>query len=314
MAGTDGRPHPASGLTRPAYVGSLLYTTHAQQGPRTAKLTVTRHLAAAVLALSCLWLGAPVPATAAPQPFPAPIGADFRDCPDCPRMVVLPLGEFMMGSPLTERHRFDNEGPQHRVRVTRPIAMAMYPVTAGELANWTGRPSAPGGEDFPAVMVSWVEATQYAAWLSHKTGHTYRLPTEAEYEYAERAGTTSPYYWGQTIGKGNANCIGCGSAVDGTGSTKVGSFPPNAFGLFDTAGDAFEWVEDCYVETYDGAPTEAHIARQSPDGACQMRGLRASSWFNLPSFLRSAYRFREVPTGKSSRRSFRLVREADAGS
>jgi formylglycine-generating enzyme required for sulfatase activity len=224
-------------------------------------------------------------------------------------MVRLPLGEFMMGSPVSERHRFDNEGPRRRVRVTHMIAMARYPVTTAELDAWKGVRAADGEGRYPAVMVSWIEATQYAGWLSQKTGHNYRLPTEAEYEYAERAGTSTPYYWGVGIGRGHANCLGCGSAVDGVGSTKVGSFPPNGFGLFDMAGDVFEWVEDCYFETYDGAPLDASTARQAASGDCQMRGLRSSSWFNLPSFLRSAYRFRELPASRSARRGFRVVRD-----
>jgi formylglycine-generating enzyme required for sulfatase activity len=248
-------------------------------------------------------------ALAAAPGFPADLGARFRDCPDCPQMLALPLGQFMMGSPAGEHHRFDNEGPQRLVHVTHPIAIGVYPITNAEFAEWKGRAPRPGEERLPAVMVTWFDATQYAQWLSQKTGHKYRLPTEAEYEYAERAGTTSPYYWGAAIGKGNANCIGCGSAVDGTGSTPVGSFTPNAFGLYDMAGDVFEWVQDCYFDTFDNAPTEASIAREQTGGDCQMRTLRASSWFNL----RAAYRFREIPGGKSARRGFRLVREADAG-
>jgi formylglycine-generating enzyme required for sulfatase activity len=101
--------------------------------------------------------------------------------------------------------------------------------------------------------------------------------------------------------------------VDGVGSTPVGSFASNAFGLYDMAGDIFEWTADCYAESQAGAPAEAHVARQAASGDCQMRTLRGSSWFNLPSFLRSAYRFREIPGGKNSRRGFRVVREADAG-
>lgn len=237
--------------------------------------------------------------------------SSFRDCDVCPEMVVLPTGDFLMGSPASERYRFDNEGPQHLVHVRRRIAMARYPVTAAEFAAWKKTPVRPGEGRFPAVMLTWFEATEYAAWLSQKTGHSYRLPTEAEYEYAERAGTVTPYYWGNDIGHGNANCLGCGSAVDGTGSTMVGSFPPNRFGLYDMAGDVFEWVADCYFETYEGAPTDAEVARQSRDGTCAMRVLRASSWFNLPVFLRSAYRFRELPSSRSARRGFRVVRELD---
>lgn len=242
--------------------------------------------------------------------FPVPIGGSFRDCPSCPRMVVLPAGIFLMGSPRDEKYRFDNEGPQHRVTVPRPFAMAAYPVTARELAAWR-KTQVPAGEGrYPAVMVTWYEAMAYAKWLSSQTGHPYRLPTEAQYEYAERAGTHAPYYWGESIGRANANCIGCGSPLDGTGSTPVGSFPPNRWGLYDMAGDVFEWVADCYYDSYDGAPAVADIARQRR-GECPMRGLRASSWFNLPSFLRSAYRFRELPGSKSARRGFRLVRLPD---
>ena len=261
----------------------------------------------AVAALGCLGLSL----AAAAESFPASAGKSFRDGADGPEMIVLPTGQFLMGSPANEKYRFDNEGPQHLVRVDHAIAMSKYPVTAGQLAAWTGAAPKAGEENYPAVMVTWFDARDYAGWLSKKTGHTYRLPTEAEYEYAERAGTTTPYYWGRQIGKSNANCIGCGSPLDGTGSTKVGSFAPNAFGLFDMAGNVFEWVEDCYVDNFDVAPDEAHVARQSVNGECAMRTLRASSWFNLPSFLRSAYRFRELPGAKNLRRGFRVVREGD---
>ena len=245
--------------------------------------------------------------------LPAAAGPGFRDCKTCPEMVPLPKGEFAMGSPATEKYRFDNEGPQHRVRVTRSIAMGKYPVTQEELAAWRQTKISAGEERFPAVRLTWFDAKAYVQWLSQKTGYRYRLPTEAEYEYAERAGSTTAYYWGNAIGKGNANCIGCGSLMDGTGSTRVGSFPPNRFGLFDMAGNVFEWVEDCYSESQAGAPGEAHIARKNPKGPCPMRTLRASSWFNLPSFLRAAYRFREIPDGKNTRRGFRVVREMDSG-
>lgn len=263
-------------------------------------------LAVAALGVGTAAQSRPASVDAHPQ-----TGVPFKDCPNCPMMVHLPLGQFMMGSPSAEHHRFDNEGPQHVVKVVKPIAIGMYPITAAQFAQWTGVAVQPADARLPAVGVTWFEANDYAKWLSHLTGHTYRLPTEAEYEFAERAGTTSPYYWGSTIGVSKANCTGCGSSLDGTGSTPVGSFPPNGFGLYDMAGDVFEWVEDCYLDTFDGAPSEAQVARQAPSGDCAMRTLRASSWFNLPSFLRSAYRFREVPGGKSARRGFRLVREDD---
>jgi formylglycine-generating enzyme required for sulfatase activity len=243
--------------------------------------------------------------------FPVPVGRSFSDCPYCPRMVVLPAGHFLMGSPPSEKYRFDNEGPQHPVMVPRAFAMAAYPITQEQLAVWRKTQVPPGEARNPAVMVTWYDAMAYARWLSVRTGHRYRLPTEAQYEYAERAGTRTPYYWGDTIGNGNANCVGCGSPLDGTGSTPVGSFPPNRWGLYDMAGDVFEWAADCYYESYAGAPATADVARASVQGKCRMRVLRASSWFNLPSFLRSAYRFRELPASKNTRRGFRVVRLAD---
>jgi formylglycine-generating enzyme required for sulfatase activity len=158
-------------------------------------------------------------------------------------------------------------------------------------------------------MVTWFDAVKFAEWMSQKTGRHYRLPTEAEYEYAERAGTTSAYYWGNLIGVGKANCFGCGTRWDGNGSSPVGSFPPNKFGLYDMTGNVFEWVADCYYPNHADAPTDASVAREGPNGECKFRTLRASSWLNLPSFLRSAYRFNVPPGDKNSRRGFRLVRE-----
>lgn len=240
-------------------------------------------------------------------PWPVGVGQEFRDCARCPVMVVVPSGQFVMGSPATEKGRFDNEGPQHTVVVSHPFAIGKFPVTMGELRAWQpGRGPDPIDDD-PAVMLTWADAGQYAAWLSEKTGRHYHLPTEAEYEYAERAGSTTPYYWGNTIGTNNANCFGCGSRWDGKGSAPVGSFAANRFGLHDMTGNVFEWVEDCYFVSEAGAPGDAFVARESQDGTCPQRTLRASSWFNLPSFLRSAYRFHESPESKNSRRSFRLV-------
>lgn len=223
-------------------------------------MKLIRCMAVASLVSGIIALGG---AAAGNTGFPATTGAGFRDCPGCPDMVALPTGQFLMGSPATEKYRFDNEGPQHVVRVDKPFAMSKYPVTEEQLAEWRGTRVGADEGAYPAVMVSWLDANAFADWLSKKTGHKYRLPTEAEYEYAERAGTTTPYYWGNDIGAGNANCIGCGSPLDGTGSTKVGSFPPNAWGLYDMAGNVFEWVADCYFDTQAGAPGEASIARQN---------------------------------------------------
>jgi formylglycine-generating enzyme required for sulfatase activity len=249
-------------------------------------------------------------AQAEPAPgFPVGIGETFRDCPNCPEMVVIPPGRFMMGSPASEKGHFANEGPQHEVILDHPIAMSKYLVTMEDLRQWQpGRSPALDGRS-PAIMITWFEGTAYAAWLSGVTHQSYHLTAEAEYEYAERAGTTTRYYWGDEIGVGNANCFGCGSDWDSKGASPVGSFPPNRFGLYDMTGNVFIWVADCYIESPEGAPSDATIARESPSGDCPMRGLRSSSSYNLPSFLRSAYRFREAPATKSARRSIRLVRD-----
>jgi formylglycine-generating enzyme required for sulfatase activity len=246
------------------------------------------------------------PAGSAPG-FPVGVGQEFQDCPTCPVMVVLPAGKFMMGSPADEKGRFDNEGPQHEVIVSHPFAISKYPVTMGQLRAWQSSRGPDPIDNDPAVIVTWGDGGKYAEWLSQKTGRHYHLPTESEYEYAERAGTTTTYYWGNTIDVNNANCFGCGSKFDGNGSSPVGSFAPNKFGLYDMTGNVFEWVEDCYIDNERGAPSDAFVARETTNGACDTRVLRSSSWFNLPSFLRSAYRFHELPDAKNSRRGFRVV-------
>ena len=174
------------------------------------------------------------------------------------------------------------------------------------------RTAPPGEARYPAVMVSWYDAVAYARWLSTRTGHRIACPPRRNTNTPSAPARRTPYYWGDTIGDANANCVGCGSPLDGTGSTPVGSFPPNRWGLYDMAGDVFEWAADCYYESYAGAPAVADSARESVQGKCRMRVLRASSWFNLPSFLRSAYRFRELPASKNTRRGFRVVRFAAA--
>jgi formylglycine-generating enzyme required for sulfatase activity len=167
----------------------------------------------------------------------------FRDCWDCPAMVVIPPGSFMMGSPPNEAGRDDDEGPQHLVHVPA-FSIGKYDVTFDEwdaCVNAGGCSKHPSDEDGgrgrrPVIYVSWNDTLQYVRWLSLKTGHTYRLPSEAEWEYAARAGTTTAYYWGDQVGSGNANCDGCGSQWDAHHTAPVGSFTANAFGLHDMLG------------------------------------------------------------------------------
>ena len=179
-------------------------------------------------------------------------------------MVVVPAGSFMMGSLPTEKDRDAAEGPQHIVTIAKPFAVAKFELTFDEWDTCVAYGDCPQGVSDggwgrgqqPVIFVTWDDAQRYAAWLSKMTGKPYRLLTEAEYEYATRAGTTTAYPWGNDIGKNNANCNGCGSKWDNQQTAPVGSFKPNAFGLYDMVGNVFEWVEDCVHANYDGAPTD----------------------------------------------------------
>jgi formylglycine-generating enzyme required for sulfatase activity len=237
----------------------------------------------------------------------------FRECDkDCPWMIVVPAGEFMMGSPETEKDRRDDEGPQHSVTIAKPFAVSVYDVT---FADWDACHSV-GGCPYigdggygratrPVINVSWDEARQYVAWFSQMTSRPYRLLTEAEWEYAARASSTTAYFWGDEIGEGNANCNGCGSQWAGT--SPVGSFKPNAFGLYDMAGNVWQWVQDCYHANYNGAPTDG--SEWTVDD-CKLRVFRGGSWgpSSLPGALRSAYRFRLGSDFRNTNLGFRLGR------
>lgn len=192
-------------------------------------------------------------------------GASFRDCPECPEMVVVPAGSFMMGSPGSEaRYVIEgrNERPQRHVTIAKPFAVGKFEVTFSEweacVADFGCQGNRwPSDEGWskgrrPVINVSWNDAKEYIAWLSRKTGQTYRLLTEAEWEYAARAGTTTRYSWGDEFSSSSAN--------NNKGRTvPVGGYPANPWGLYDVHGNAWEWVEDCYGN-YIGAPTDGTAA------------------------------------------------------
>jgi len=157
----------------------------------------------------------------------------------------------------------------------------------------------------PVVCVSWNDAKAYAAWLSKTTGKLYRLLTEAEWEYAARAGTTTAWYWGDDLGGGNANCDGCGSRWDNESTSPAGSFKPNGFQLYDMLGNAWQWVEDCYVGDYRNAPTDGS-AVEAKD--CGSRVIRGGSWYHNPPFLRVALRYGNSPGIRDNALGFRLAR------
>ena len=228
-------------------------------------------------------------------------GDSFKECTkDCADMIVVPAGSFTMGSPPTEKDRFGPEGPQHVVTFARPFAVAKYEVT---FADWDAcvigggcsgyRPNGRAGGQDPVINVNSDDAHQYAAWFSLVTGKTYRLLSESEYEYATRAGTTTPYPWGDDIklnGVAMADCNGCGSKWDFQRTAPVGSFPPNKFGLYDMVGNVWEWAEDCVHTTYTGAPVDGSAWMKSNGADCNRRVWRAGAWLNIPSDLRSARR------------------------
>jgi formylglycine-generating enzyme required for sulfatase activity len=248
-------------------------------------------------------------------------GDSFRECAnDCPEMVVVPGGMFMMGAPPGEKDPIGDEGPQHRVTLARPFAVSRFDVT---FVDWDacvsvggcpqeGRASDAGWgrESRPVINVSWDDAQAYAAWLSRMTGKPYRLLSEAEWEYAARAGTTTAYYWGNDIGKANADCVGCGSQWDGKQSAPAGSFRPNAFGLCDMLGNVWQWVEDCYHANYDGVPPDGSAWTA---GDCKYRVVRGGSWYRYPQDLRAAYRGRDSAGLRSDSRGFRVGRTLTAG-
>jgi formylglycine-generating enzyme required for sulfatase activity len=220
----------------------------------------------------------------------------FKECANCPEMVVVSAGRFMMGSTENEPNHDADEVPQHAVTLPPQFAIGRFAVIFDE---WDGCVADGGCHDYrpddngwgrgrrPVINVSWDDAKAYVAWLSRKTGKSYRLPSEAEREYATRAGSTTAYSWGDQIGNGNANCRFCGSRWDGKQTAPVGSFAANAFGLYDMHGKVWEWVEDCYHDSYNGAPTDGSAWTM---GNCAYYIARGGSWGFVPRGLRSATR------------------------
>jgi len=246
--------------------------------------------------------------------------ASFRECAkDCPEMIVIPAGSFAMGSPESETGRLAREGPQHEVTIAKRFAVSKSEVTWdewGACVKYGDCPhisdSAWGRETRPVINVTWVQVKQYVAWLSKMTGQTYRLLTEAEWEYAARAGANTAYPWGNEIGNGNANCSGCGSHwaddEENPKTAPVASFPPNAFRLHDMNGNVWEWVEDCYQSNYNEAPTDGS-ALNTRD--CINHVIRGGSWivWRFPQSARSAARDHYA---RPSARLCRLPRREDA--
>lgn len=240
-------------------------------------------------------------------------GTIFRDASGCPEMVVIPAGEFMMGSPENEPGRSSDEGPQHRVVIARPFAVGRYAVTFDE---WDACVAAGGcshkPEDEgwgrgrrPVINVSWEDAQAYVRWLSNKIGKPCRTLSEAEWEYAARGGSATRHPWGDEPGTSRANFRESGSQWSGRQTAPVGSFEPNAFGLCDMIGNVWQWVQDCWNSTYSGAPEDG---RPWDSGDCGWRVLRGGSWNNNLVNCRSGSRNRIEAGFRGTIVGFRLAR------
>src|SRR5260221_2664477 len=212
------------------------------------------------------------PATAnTPSPAgPAPTAREFRDCEQCPAMITLPGGQFEMGS-LADA----SERPVHRVKLAA-FALGKYEVTQREwkacvaAGACSDKPRVSAGDQLPMMNLSLDDAAQYVQWLRGVAGKPYRLPSEAEWEYAARAGATTPYPWGKEIGVARANCSGCGGNYDPKLPAPVGSFPPHAWGLYDMLGRVPEWTESCWHKNYEGAPANGSAC---PTATCPEHAL-----------------------------------------
>jgi sulfatase modifying factor 1 len=293
-------------------------------------------------------VGAAARITSAPSAEELQPGKVVKDCPDCPEMVVVPAGSFDMGSPSTEAGRYDNESPVHHVNV-KAFMMGRTNITRGQFfafvtatnydagkkcntfedgknewrvgRNWLN-PGYPQQDNHPVACIDWNDAKAYADWLSRKTGKPYSLPTEAEWEYAARAGTTTASYWGDNPDQAcdyanvadqslksqaadnkaislNLNCN------DGFAYTSpVGSFKPNPFGLYDIQGNIWQWLADSYHDNYNGAPGDG--SEWQGDG--EVRVVRGGSWIIHPLETRSAMRFGYKASIRNGMGGFRLAR------
>lgn len=291
-----------------------------------ARLIVNTLAYASLLAALCP-LGAHAATSA--QDASAKPGTVFKDCKDCPEMVVLPTGSFVMGTPDDEQGRQDDEGPMHSVTFTRPFAISRFQILAGEWDAYikdtgykmpdgdkrpgrlckAGKPSYPITARHPAVCMDLAEVNAYVDWLSKKTGKPYRLTSESIREYAARAGSTGPFPFPMDEGKEysiakHANTYG---ASDGYNYTSpAGTFPPNAFGLYDMHGNVYEWVADCAHDNYVGAPTDG-----SPwlEKDCKIQQIRGNDYGEAPIFSRSGNRNQLYPHVRGDWIGFRVVRD-----
>jgi formylglycine-generating enzyme required for sulfatase activity len=240
-------------------------------------------------------------------------GKIFRDCADvCPELVVIPQGAFIMGS--DEKA----ESPRVSVTIAKPFALGRYETTFDEYdacVDAGGCAKKPFDRDWgrgrrPVHTVTLVEIEGYLAWLSKKSGHRYRLPSEEEWEYAARAGTTTDYWFGNVMIAGEVNCRDCATEWSNIQSAPVGTFKPNPWGLYDVHGNLNEMVADCWNPNHEGAPTDGSIRTTGSD-KCVSRVLKGGAWYYNPRASRSAWRARNDARVASYVFGFRVLREID---
>jgi len=265
------------------------------------------------------------------------VGERFKDCRDCPEMVVVPAGTFTMGSPPDEPQREGAREDQVPVTIATPFAIGAFAVTRHEFAAfvsgtnykldegcyfWTGTTweersdrswRSPGfiqEDHHPVTCIDLKAAKAYAVWLSEKTGKLYRLPSETEREYATRAGTTTPFWWGSSITTGTANYNGLPYQQGDRGewrqaTVRVDSFRPNAWGIYNVHGNVWDWTEDCWNETNAGNPGDGSVRTT---GDCTWRVARGGAWNYAPNYLRAAFRYWNLPHNRSGVQGFRVAR------
>jgi formylglycine-generating enzyme required for sulfatase activity len=262
---------------------------------------------------------APVPEH--PPPGSSPKSVSFRDCKVCPQMVTVEAGSFMMGSSRDEPGHDQTESPVHEVKISKPFVIGRFKVSFDE---WDACVAEGGCNGYkpddagwgrgtrPVIGVSWEDAHAYTEWLTRKTSKLYRLPSEAEWEYAARAGTTGPFSLEGKISSDKANYLatetydGSAPGLSRERTVPVTMFKPNAFGLYQVHGNVWEWVEDCWAKTYADTPRNGAPNRH---GDCESHVIRSGSWSDPPHMLRSARRGFGLAGSKNNRRGFRVARE-----
>jgi formylglycine-generating enzyme required for sulfatase activity len=253
---------------------------------------------------------AATPAKSPPKSATAATGiAAVKDCPACPELISLPGGTFTMGNNTSD----PSEKPAHQVTLNTPFAIGKYEVTAEQWNACANAGACPhiatndnAAKNTPARDVSWEDTGQYLKWLSKTSGKHYRLPTEAEWEYAARGGTATRYWWGEQMRSGNANCKECGEPWRQDAPAPVGSFAANPYGLYDMNGSVWEWVSDCWHNTYKGAPTDG---RTWDEPNCRVRVIRGGSWREGASYMLSSTRFKYDASVRHSENGFRVARD-----